>query len=163
MPKNLPLLISIILLSLSSTSCHRSTSKPLPKPEMPPLEVRVGEGAMEQLSPEEMKKFQPDVNLSARFENGALSVTVLNHSQKTIKISAANFGILSGHNVIPPDPKTSVFPPSALAPEAGATGKLRFPDQGNLIGRYFVFSHPDVRSSRCSIRGPLPAIPKSDN
>ncbi|HBF34558.1 TPA: hypothetical protein DDW35_08335 [Candidatus Sumerlaeota bacterium] len=107
----------------------------------------------EQMSASDMAKYQRDVRLSARYENGAVRVNVRNMTQGDIGIQFSNFALLL------PTQKTTIeatpgsgFPKTVLKPGEFATGLISFSEVNNPVGAYCVFHHSSVQASRCTVR-----------
>jgi hypothetical protein len=105
----------------------------------------------ETMTPGDMEKFQHDMRLSARMENGAVRINVRNMTDKEIGIKTYNFALLQGNKTIEPAPMRE-FPEVSLKPGEFATGLIAFNEVSNPVGMYCIFRHTQTQPSRCTVR-----------
>lgn len=119
------------------------------------LEVQVGQSIFEPESEEFMERYQPHIQMAARWENDRIFVSVLNRTTQTITVSAGNFAVIVDGDLHRVTHQSAMvqFPETTLAPQGAASGTIKFPNLGNLTGRSLVFYHPpEVRPSMCIIK-----------
>ncbi len=152
----LRVLSSILLLSsvLSLQACSRNKAEDLP--------LEVGLEAAASVSPEQVNRTQPDIRMTAFWDEGAVQVQIQNRTNKRLEVGSANFAVIiptsktgGQRRLIPVEPGKVVldFPVTKLDPNGVASGRFRFRELGNLQGCNLVFKSDDksVRPSVCRI------------
>ncbi len=147
--------ILLLVLSLSFALACSGQSK-----EKIPLEV--GLGASASANTELLNRYQPDVRMTAFWEEGAVRVQVQNRTNKRIEVGPDMFAVIiptsktgGQRRPIPVEPgKVGLdFPVTQLDPDGVASGQFRFRELGNLEGCNLAFksNDPTVRPSVCRI------------
>jgi len=146
----IPLLIVAAVLSVS-LGCSRESAQVI----APDPFVWNEAGDFPEMSPEELEKYQPDMRMSARWENGWVWVQVRNRSGKQLAINEANFAAIVDGKLfrVKPGDAEIFFPRILLRPGEMATGRFRFFELGDLAGQKFVFNHTSACPSVVFIEG----------
>ncbi|MBN1866368.1 hypothetical protein JW916_03655 [Candidatus Sumerlaeota bacterium] len=149
-------ILAPLALGACATSRQAEEQIVLPSPSL--MEIGVGQSGSEALDPEYIERYQPDVRLSASWEDGAVRIGMVNMSGRPLRIGPGNFGVIVDKELHRAQPGDVVveFPIVSLNPNEGVSGRLRFLKLGDLTGRHLVFNHRDVRPSRCEILSPEP-------
>ena len=158
------LVAAVLFLAVATafgTGCSRKDSAP-PGGDLSREPRFTGELAAG-LSPEHIRKYQPDVRMVAHWVKGWVEVRVKNRTGRKINIGPGNFGAIApragggmaGGKIVPvkPGETKAMFPTTVLDPDTEASGWFQFRQLGNLEGGFMVFNHPDpdIRPSRCRI------------
>lgn len=151
--------VTILATALLAGACAGRQADPAAGQSPPEAEPRVYDDRIfEELSPEALERYQPDLRLAAFQEvDGALTVYVRNETERTLTVTPADFGLIVEGKLHPLRPGMGLlrFPVARLEPQGMATGRLRLHDFDDLEGQFLVCRHPELRPSRCRIRGPL--------